>query len=70
MLTTAGVQAPVTPFAEVVGKMGTLAPLQIVSVGPKLNVGVIMRLTVTVKSVFDKHRPGIGSGVNVYTADV
>jgi hypothetical protein len=48
LLTTAGVQVPVIPFIDVVGKTGTVPPAQIVKVEPKVNVGVILGLTVTV----------------------
>ena len=46
--TTAGFHVPVIPFVDVVGNVGTDPPAQIVSVDPKLNVGVILGLTVTV----------------------
>lgn len=48
LLTTAGLQAPVIPLVDVAGKMGTASPEQIVNVGPKLNVGMVLGLTVTV----------------------
>jgi hypothetical protein len=43
-----GLHVPVIPFVEVVGKAGTLAPAQAISVVPKLKLGVIFGLTVTV----------------------
>ena len=63
----AGLQVPVIPFAEVVGKIGTVAPAHADEVIPKLNVGVIFGLTVTVKVVPVAHCPLLG--VNVYTPE-
>ena len=54
---------PVIPFVDEVGKAGTLAPLQIDRLVPKLNVGVIFGLTVTANVVVVAHCPG--RGVNV-----
>jgi hypothetical protein len=48
LLTTPGFQLPLIPFVDVAGKTGTGSPEQIVKVGPKLNVGVIFGITVTV----------------------
>ena len=42
-----GDQVPETPFVDVVGNNGTVAPLQIV-VGNGLNVGATPEVTVTV----------------------
>ena len=50
-----------------VGKAGTTAPAQTVKLVPKVNVGVIFGLTVTVKFVGLAHKPG--EGVNVYTPE-
>ena len=47
MLTVAGLHVPLILFNEVVGKVGTVPPAQIVSDVPKLNVGVTIGLTVT-----------------------
>ena len=47
--TTAGLHVPVMPFMEVAPKVGTVPPAQMVSDEPKLNVGVIIGFTVTVK---------------------
>ena len=55
------------PLSEVVGKEGTVAPSQILSDVPKLNVGVIFGLTVTVNVVGLAHNPSVG--VNVYTPE-
>ena len=52
-------------MVDVVGNVGTVPPEQIVSVVPKLNVGVTIGLTVTVKVVVVAHNPAVG--VNVYT---
>lgn len=58
--TDAVFHVPVIPFAEVVGKTGTLPPLQILKVVPKLNVGVMVGFTVTVKLVVVAHWPAEG----------
>ena len=65
LLTTDGFHVPVIPFVDVVGNVGTVPPEQIVNVVPKLKVGVIFGLTVTVKVVVVAHNPAVG--VNVYT---
>jgi len=65
LLTTDGLHVPVMPLLDVVGKIGTVPPEQIVSVVPKLKVGVTIGLTVTVKVVVVAHNPAVG--VNVYT---
>ena len=46
------------PLPDVVGKTGTVLPAQIVNDVPKLNVGVMFGLTVTVKLVLVTHWPG------------
>ena len=58
---------PFIPLLDVVGKTGTEAPAQIVSVVPKLNVGVMFRLTVTFSDVDVAHCPALG--INVYVAE-
>jgi hypothetical protein len=60
----AGLHVPAIPFCDVLGSDGTFPPAQIVSVVPKLNVGVIFGLTVTANDAVVAHCPG--SGVNVY----
>ena len=65
LLTTDGFHVPVIPLVDVVGNVGTVPPEQIVSVVPKLNVGVMFGFTVTVKVVVVAHNPAVG--VNVYT---
>jgi hypothetical protein len=60
LLTIAGLHVPVIPLAEVAGNAGTVPPEQIVSVVPKLNVGVMFTSTVTVKLVGTAHWPAVG----------
>ena len=48
------------PLPEVVGNVGTVPPAQIVSVVPKLNVGVMLGFTVTLKVVGRAQRPAVG----------
>ena len=50
------------PFVDVAGNAGTVPPAHIVSDVPKLKLGVIFGLTVTVKVVGKAHSPA--SGVN------
>ena len=52
------------PFVDAAGNAGTVPPAQIVNVVPKLNVGVMFGLTVTVNVVGNAHSPAVG--VNVY----
>ena len=54
---------PVIPLLEVVGKPGTLPPAHIVSELPKLNVGAMFGLIVTVRVVDVVHCPA--EGVNI-----
>jgi hypothetical protein len=63
LLTVAGFHVPVIPFVDVVGNAGTVPPAQIVSVVPKLNVGTIFGLTVTVNVVVVAHNPAVGVNV-------
>ena len=51
------------PFKDVPGNAGTAPPAQIISDAPKLNEGVILGLTVTVKVVGTAHN--MARGVNV-----
>ena len=53
--TVAGDHEPAMPFSEVAGREGTAAPSQILSDVPKLNVGVMFGLTVTVNVVVVAH---------------
>ena len=52
---------------EVVGKVGTLPPAQIVSVVPTANKGVMFGATVTANEAGLAHCPALG--VNVYVAE-
>lgn len=63
-----GLQVPVIPFVDVVGNDGTVAPVHIVIDVPKLNVGVNIGFTVTVKVAVSAHCPA--SGVKVYVPEV
>ncbi len=65
--TIAGFHVPVIPFVDVVGKAGTVPLAQMVSDAPKLNVGVVLGVTVTVNVVVVAHNPAVG--VNVYTPE-
>lgn len=51
MLIAAGLQVPVIPLSEVVGKAGTELPEQMVRLLPKLNTGISLVVTVTVRVV-------------------
>jgi hypothetical protein len=55
LLTVAGLQVPVIPLVDVVGKTGAVAPLQIA--GMAANVGVTIGFTVTVKLAVLIHVP-------------
>ena len=62
MFTVAGVQVPVIPFVEVVGRTGAVEPLQIAAIG--LKIGLILPLfTVTVSVVVLAHCPAFGVNV-------
>ena len=58
---TAGLQVPVTPLVDVVGRTGAADPLQIA--GTAVKVGTVCAFMVTVKVVGTPHCPG--AGVNV-----
>jgi hypothetical protein len=64
---TDGLHVPVIPFVDVVGSDGTAVPEQIVSEVPKLNVGVMIGLTVTVNVAGNTQEPPVG--VNVYVPE-
>ena len=57
---TAGLQLPLIPLSEVVGSVGTADPAHMLREVPKLNVGVMLGLTVTVKLVAVAHWPAVG----------
>ena len=61
--TTAGLHVPFIPFNDVLGKVGTVPPAQIFNEVPKLNVGVVRGITVTVIVIGIPHWPP--AGVNV-----
>jgi hypothetical protein len=63
LLTVAGLHVPVTPLSDDVGNAGTVPPEQMLSVVPKLNVGVTFGVTVTVKLVGNAHCPAVGVNV-------
>ena len=50
-----GLQVPVMLLEDVVGSTGTVASPQIDNAVPKLNVGVVIGFTVTVKVAFIAH---------------
>src|SRR5690606_26337536 len=62
LLTVDGLQVPVTPLVDVVGKTGAVSLVH--KAGMTSNVGSVLGLTVTVNEAGDAHCPG--SGVNVY----
>lgn len=64
LLTVAGSHVPLTPLSDVFGKEGTVPPEHILSVVPKLNVGIVFATTVTFSVVLVPHCPAFG--VNVY----
>ena len=49
LLTVAGFHVPVTPLSEVVGKLGTVPPAQIERLFPKLKVGIVLGVIVTLR---------------------
>jgi hypothetical protein len=55
LLTVAGLQVPVTPLVEVVGKRGAAAPLQMAAMVAK--EGVTIGFTVTTNEVVETHAP-------------
>ena len=57
-----GLQLPVIPFIDVEDKAGTIPPEQIVNEVPKLNVGVMFGLTVTLYDAVVAH-PEVGAKV-------
>ena len=59
---------PVMPLSDVRGKGGTVAPAQMVVSVPKLNVGIILGVTVTVSVMRVSQDPGFG--VKVYTSEI
>ena len=60
MLATAGLQVPSIPLSDVAGNTGTVPPVHITSEVPKLNVGIMLGVTVTVNVVGIAHNPAVG----------
>jgi hypothetical protein len=58
LLTVAGLQVPVIPFVDVVGKTGAVAPLQIA--GTAANVGVTIGFTVIAIVAVLAQSPAVG----------
>ena len=63
MSTTAGLHVPLIKLVDVLGNIGTAPPAQIVLVVPKLNVGVVLGVTVTVIVTGNPHCPAFGVNV-------
>jgi hypothetical protein len=63
LLTVEGTHTPVRPSFDIVSKVGTTPPEQIVSDVPKLNVGVMFGITHTSIVVEIAHCPGLGLNV-------
>jgi hypothetical protein len=61
--TVDGLHVPAYCLVDVVESAGTVPPAHIVSVVPKLNVGVILGVTVTVNVVGIAHCPAVGVNV-------
>ena len=63
MSTVDGLHVPVIPLLDVVARVGTVPPAQIVMLVPKVKVGVTLGLTVTDNVADVAHCPA--EGVNV-----
>ena len=63
MSTVDGLHVPVILSVDVVGSVGTVPPEHIVRVVPKLNVGVMFELTVSVNVVGRAQSPAVGVNV-------
>src|SRR5436189_6292421 len=63
--TADGLHVPVIPLLDMVAREGTLPPAQIVKLVPKVNVGVMLRLTVTENVADVAHCPAVGENVYV-----
>jgi len=61
--TIEGIQVPVMPLVDVLGNVGTVPLPQITELVPKLKVGVIFGLTVTVNVNGSAHSPVVGVNV-------
>lgn len=53
--TTAGFQVPETPFVDVEGKVGAVAPAQMDRLLPNTKVGVTVGVTLTTKEIAIAH---------------
>jgi hypothetical protein len=58
----------VSPFVDVDGSEGTVPPAQITSEVPKLNVGTVLGVTVTLNVTEFEHWPELA--VNAYILEV
>ena len=67
MSTVDGLHVPVILLVDVVGSAGTVPPSHIANDVPKLNVGVMFGVTVTVNVTGTAQTPE--AGVNVYTPE-
>ena len=63
MSTADGLHVPVIPLTDVSGNEGTTPPAHTVRLVPKLNVGVMFGLTVTVNVVVIAHTFPVGVNV-------
>ncbi len=54
---------PVIALVDVAGRVGTVPPVQMDMLVPKLNVGRMLGLTVTVKVAVVAHCPAVGVNV-------
>ena len=61
--TEAGFHFPVIPLVDDEGRVGTLAPAQMLKLVPNANVGVIFGFTVTANDVVVAHCPALGVNV-------
>jgi hypothetical protein len=60
LLATAALHVPSKPSSEVVGSVGTVPPVQMVNEVPKLNLGVVVGVTVTLNTSVVAHCPADG----------
>ena len=61
MFTADELHVPIIPSIDVPGNAGTVPPAQIVRLVPKLNVGVMIGLTMTENNPVDAHWPAVGA---------
>ena len=60
MSTTEGLQLPLIPLVEVAGSEGTVPPAQTLKAVPKLKLGTVLGVTVTLSVVVVAHCPEAG----------